>query len=67
MAWSDSEKEEESDNDDESENFTIFMTSTTKVTKTSLKAPKIEKSNESEGTIGFLEEESYDEDKCELQ
>ena len=44
MTWSDSKKEEESNNDDESKNFTAFMISTTEITKTSLKAFKIEKS-----------------------
>ena len=37
------------------------------VTDTSLKAPKIEKIDELNCTAGFLEKESNDEDKCELQ
>ena len=63
VTWGDFEKEKETDNDDEPKTFTIFMTSIVEVTETSSKALETKKSN---GTVGFLEEESNDEDKCEL-
>ncbi|GFZ21638.1 NB-ARC domain-containing disease resistance protein [Actinidia rufa] len=66
VTWSDSEKEEESDSDDETENYTVFMTSTVKTTKTSSKASDTEKLDESDSTVGSLEEESNDEDINEL-
>ena len=64
MTWSDSEKEKELDYDDESKNFTTFMTFTVEVTKISSKAQETEKLNELDGTVGVLEEELDDEDKC---
>ncbi|GFZ21639.1 hypothetical protein Acr_29g0008010 [Actinidia rufa] len=67
VTWSDSEKEEESDSVDETENYTAFMTSAVKITKTSSKTSDTEKLDESDGTIGSLEEESNDEDISELQ
>ena len=67
MTQSDSKKEEESNNDDESENFTAFMTSVAEVTEISLKALETKKLDESNGIVGFLEEESDNDNKCELQ
>ena len=65
--WSDSEKKEESDSDDESENFTAFMTFVVEIIKTSSKASDTKKSDEPDGTVGSLKEESNDEDVSELQ
>ncbi|GFY80744.1 hypothetical protein Acr_01g0005530 [Actinidia rufa] len=62
VTWSDSEKEEESDSGDEIENYTAFMTSAVKTTKTSSKALDTEKSDESDDVVGSVEEESDDED-----
>ncbi|GFZ19357.1 pleiotropic drug resistance 2 [Actinidia rufa] len=67
VTWSDSEKEEESDSGDEIENYTAFMTSVVKTNKTSSKASDTEKSDESDGVVGSIEEESDDEDISELQ
>ncbi|GFY97375.1 hypothetical protein Acr_11g0016810 [Actinidia rufa] len=54
--------EEESDSGDETENYTAFMTSAVKTTKTSSKASDTEKLDESNGVVGSVEEESDDED-----
>ncbi|GFY88086.1 hypothetical protein Acr_06g0000260 [Actinidia rufa] len=67
VTWSDSEVEEESDSGDEIENYTAFMTSAVETTKTSSKASDTEKSDESDGVVGSVEEESDDEDISELQ
>ena len=67
LTWSDSEKEEELDYDDEFKNFTAFMTSAIKAIETSSKASNTKKSDESDGSIGFLEEKFDEDDKSKLQ
>ena len=70
VTWSDSEKEEESDKEDSYENFTAFTASASELFVASSKPQEIEKSDESDDTMGSLKEEegeSDDEDKSELQ